>query len=91
MARSKFYNEIINATIERQVEDVYNKGLGIYFKESPISYPFACDGYMECKTDNDKDLRLLIEYKFDRTFDSALDRAKVILQSIYYVKQFELR
>lgn len=90
MARSKFYNEIINATIERQVEDVYNKGLGIYFKESPISYPFACDGYMECKTDNDKDLRLLIEYKFDRNFDSALDRAKVILQSIYYVKQFEL-
>lgn len=90
MAKSKFYNEIINATIERQVEDVYNKGLGIYFKESPISYPFACDGYMECKTDNDKDLRLLIEYKFDRNFDSAMDRAKVILQSIYYVKQFEL-
>ena len=90
MARSKFYNEIINATIERQVEDVYNKGLGIYFKESPISYPFACDGYMECKTDNEKDLRLLIEYKFDKNFESALDRAKVILQSIYYVKQFEL-
>lgn len=90
MARSKFYNEIINATIERQVEDVYNKGLGIYFKDSPISYPFACDGYMECKTDNEKDLRLLIEYKFDKNFESALDRAKVILQSIYYVKQFEL-
>ena len=90
MAKSKFYNEIINATIERQVEDVYNKGLGIYFKNTPISYPFACDGYMECKTDNDKDLRLLIEYKFDRNFNSAMDRAKVILQSIYYVKQFEL-
>ena len=90
MARSKFYNEIVNATIERQVEDVYNKGLGIYFKESPISYPFACDGYMECKTDNDKDLRLLIEYKFDKNFESAMDRAKTILQSIYYVKQFEL-
>ena len=90
MAKSKFYNEIVNATIERQVEDVYNKGLGIYFKNSPISYPFACDGYMECKTDNEKDLRLLIEYKFDKNFDSAFDRAKVILQSIYYVKQFEL-
>lgn len=90
MARSKFYNEIVNATIERQVEDVYNKGLGIYFKESPISYPFACDGYMEYKTDNDKDLRLLIEYKFDKNFESAMDRAKTILQSIYYVKQFEL-
>ena len=90
MARSKFYNEIINATIERQVEDVYNKGLSIYFNNSPISYPFACDGYIACKTDNDKDLRLLIEYKFDKNFENSIERAKVILQSIYYVKQFEL-
>lgn len=90
MARSRFFNEIHNSVIERQVEDVYNKGLGIYFKESPISYPYACDGYMECKTDNDKDLRLLIEYKFDKNFENHLDRAKVILQSIFYIKQFEM-
>ena len=90
MARSRFFEEIKNAVIERQVEDVYNKGLGIYFNNSPISYPYACDGFIECKTDNYKDLKLLIEYKFDKNFESALDRAKVILQAIYYVKQFEL-
>lgn len=90
MARSRFYEEIKNAVIERQVEDVYNKGLGIYFNNSPISYPYACDGFIECKTDNSKDLKLLIEYKFDKNFENALDRAKVILQAIYYVKQFEL-
>ena len=90
MARSRFFEEIKNAVIERQVEDVYNKGLGIYFNNSPISYPYACDGFIECKTDNSKDLKLLIEYKFDKNFESALDRAKVILQAIYYVKQFEL-
>lgn len=90
MARSRFYNEIVNASIERQVEDVYNKGLGIYFKESPISYPFNCDGYLEYKTDNGKDLRLLVEFKYDKNFESSLDRAKVILQAICYVKKFEL-
>lgn len=90
MARSRFFEEIKNAVIERQVEDVYNKGLGIYFNNSPISYPYACDGFIECKTDNSKDLKLLIEYKFDKNFENALDRAKVILQAIYYVKQFEL-
>lgn len=90
MARSRFYEEIKNAEQERQVEFVYNKGLGIYFNNSPITNPYACDGFIECKTDNDKDLKLLIEYKFDKNFDSSLDRAKVILQAIFYVKQFEL-
>lgn len=90
MARSKFFEEIKNSVIERQVEDVYNKGLGIYFHNSPISYPYACDGFIECKTDNNQELKLLVEYKFDKNFENALDRAKVILQAIYYVKQFEL-
>lgn len=90
MARSRFFEEITNAIIERQVEDVYNKGLGIYFNNSPISYPFDCDGFMECKTDNGKELKLLIEYKFDKNFENSLDRAKVILQTIFYLKRFEL-
>jgi hypothetical protein len=88
--RSKFFAEIKNAVIERQVEDVYNKGLGIYFNNAPISYPYACDGFIETKTDNDKELKLLVEYKFDKNFENSLDRAKVILQTIYYVKQFEI-
>lgn len=89
MARSKFFNEISGASIERQVEDVYNKGLSIYFKDSAISYPFNCDGYLEYKTDSGKDLRLLVEFKYDKNFESSLDRARVILQSICYIKRFE--
>lgn len=89
MSRSRFFDEIKNAVIERQVEDVYNKGLGIYFNNSPISYPYDCDGFMECNTDNGKELKLLIEYKFDKNFESSLDRAKIILQAIYYLKRFE--
>lgn len=89
MARSKFFNEISGASIERQVEDVYNKGLSIYFKDSPISYPFNCDGYLEYKTESGKDLRLLVEFKYDKNFESSLDRARVILQSICYIKRFE--
>lgn len=89
MARSRFFNEISGASIERQVEDVYNKGLSIYFKDSAISYPFNCDGYLEYKTESGKDLRLIVEFKFDKNFESSLDRARVILQTICYIKRFE--
>lgn len=89
MARSKFFNLIESATLERQVEDVYNKGLGIYFPKSPITYPFACDGYLEHTTESGKEIKLLVEYKFDKNFENGIDRAKVILQSIFYLKHFE--
>ena len=32
MARSKFYEKIKTAKIEREVEDVYNTGITLYFK-----------------------------------------------------------
>lgn len=89
MARSKFFNLIESATLERQVEDVYNKGLEIYFPKSPITYPFACDGYLEHTTESGKEIKLLVEYKFDKNFENGIDRAKVILQSIFYLKHFE--
>ena len=89
MARSKFFNLIESATLERQVEDVYNKGLEIYFPKSPITYPFACDGYLEHTTESGKEIKLLVEYKFDKNLENGIDRAKVILQSIFYLKHFE--
>ena len=48
MSKSKFFNKMVDATIERQVEDVYNEGISFYFNEedgSPlkIKYPYSCD------------------------------------------------
>lgn len=95
MSRSKFFDKVKSSVIEREVEDVYNQGISLYFKnpdntEIQITHPYACDGLISTKTENGKMLKLLIEYKFDEDFQNRVARAKVICQALYYVKQFEL-
>lgn len=88
MAKSKFFEQIKSAIIEREVEDVYNKGISLYFTDN-ITHPFACDGLIETKTDNGKILKLIIEYKFDEMLTSKVVRAKIIAQVLFYLKRFE--
>jgi len=87
---SKFYDEIKNALVERQVEDVYNNGINLYFPTTKgIEYPFACDGFVDTKTDNKKVLKLIIEYKLNELLSNSVSRAKVLIQVLYYLKRFE--
>lgn len=88
MAKSKFYEQIKSATEERQVEDVYNKGIKTYFSDAEITYPFKCDGFVDTK-DGNKILRLIIEYKYDEDLMSKTGRAKVLIQVVHYLKKFE--
>ncbi len=88
MTRSKFFDEIKTATIERQVEDVYNKGITMYFiKDNNISleYPYGCDGVLTV----DLLLKLLIEYKYNEELLNPVSRAKILVQVLYYLKRFE--
>lgn len=94
MAKSKFYEKIKSTTIERQIEDIYNAGIAFYFKDEnggslKFEYPYACDGLIETKTDSGKLLKLLMEYKFNMDFTSKVQRAKVIVQVLFYMKRFE--
>ena len=89
MATSKFYKEIKEAQIERQVEDVYNKGLLMYFPNTTIAYPWNCDGMIVTKTDSGKLCKLIIEYKLDELLVSKTGRAKVLIQVLFYLKRFE--
>lgn len=88
MSKSKFYNEIKPAKIEREVEDVYNKGLALYFDNAAITHPFACDGLIDTK-EQGKLLKLIMEYKYDKDLKNAVSRACVIVQVLYYIKKFE--
>lgn len=88
MAKSKFYEQIKSTTEERQVEDVYNKGIKTYFSDAEITYPFKCDGFVDTK-DGNKILRLIIEYKYDEDLTSKTGRAKVLIQVVHYLKKFE--
>lgn len=89
MGRSKFYEEICNAADERGVEATYHKGLCMYFPNSEYTYPFKSDGYMEV-CEEGKTFRLLIEYKLDELLNNNAGRAKVLIQVVWYLKQFEL-
>lgn len=89
MRKSKFFEQIKASVIEREVEDVYNKGISLYFPKASITHPFACDGFLDTKTDNGKRLKLIIEYKLDEVLTSRVARAKVIIQVLYYLKRFE--
>jgi len=88
MSKSKFYNEIKPAKIEREVEDVYNKGLALYFDNATITHPFACDGLIDTK-EQGRLLKLIMEYKYDKDLKNAVSRACVIVQVLYYIKKFE--
>lgn len=89
MAKSRFFEQIKNSVIEREVEDVYNKGINLYFPNTDITHPFACDGLIETRTENHKILKLIIEYKLDEMLTDKVARAKVLIQVIYYLKKFE--
>ena len=93
MSRSKFYDKIKDATIERQVEDVYNEGINLYFPtQKGIEYPFACDGFVDTKVTNNNGtnvLKFIIEYKFNESLKNTVSRAKILIQVIYYMKRFE--
>ena len=89
MSKSKFYDLIKNATIEKDVENVYTQGINLYFPNVQVEHPFACDGFVDTKNDNGKLLKLIIEYKFEEEFTSKNVRAKVITQVLYYMKRFE--
>lgn len=89
MSKSKFYDLIKNATIEKDVENVYTQGINLYFPNVQVEHPFACDGFIDTKNDKGKLLKLIIEYKFEEEFTSKTVRAKVITQVLYYMKRFE--
>lgn len=88
MSRSKFYDKISKASIEREVEDIYNEGLALYFDNATITHPFACDGLIDTK-EQGKLCKLIMEYKYDKDFKNAVSRASVIVQVLYYIKRFE--
>ena len=89
MAKSKFYELIKNARIEKDVENVYTQGINLYFPGVDVEHTFACDALIDTKNQQGKLLKLIIEYKFDEDFQSKVMRAKVITQVLFYMKRFE--
>lgn len=89
MAKSKFYELIKTATVEKDVEQVYTQGINLYFPNVAVEHTFACDGLIDTKNSDGKLLKVIIEYKFDEDLMSRTARAKILVQVLYYLKRFE--
>lgn len=85
MSKSKFYDKIKTATEERHVEDVFYEGLRKYYKDCLIANPHKCDGYLY---DEENKLGLLMEFKYDILMKNPVQRAKVLGQTLVYLKRF---
>lgn len=85
---SKFNKKIKLAQIEREVEDVYNEGIALYFDNATITHPFSCDGLVDTKVEG-KLCKLIMEYKYDKELKNTISRASVIAQVLFYLKKFE--
>ena len=93
---TKLFESIGNTTVEREVEETYNRAFRQFFPGIEISHPCMCDGYFEAMTEKRRqtnstsnNIRLLMEYKYDTDMSSNYDRSKVIIQTIFYLKRFE--
>jgi hypothetical protein len=77
--------QLVSAVNEKDVENLYRHNFMKKFKDMEITSPFGCDGFGVSKSDN---VRVLMEYKDDLNLYNKADLAKVLAQSIFYIKKF---
>ncbi len=73
------------AVNEKDVENTYRHNLIKKFKDIEITSPFGCDGFGVSKTAK---IRTLMEFKDDFNLSNKTELAKVLCQSIFYIKRF---
>lgn len=81
------YEALKKATEEKQISDIFNHSLKKVFLKNDeiIEYPYDCDGLIASEP-----VKLLIEYKYGVNIKDEMERAKVLIQVIYYIKKFEI-
>lgn len=85
----KPFAHIKSCTIEREVEDIYNKGISFYFPCVDIKHPYECDGFISTTVCRGDLLKMIIEYKYNEDMKQKSAIAKVLVQVVFYLKRFE--
>ena len=78
-------DNLASAINEKDVENLYRHNFLKKFKDMQITSPFGCDGFGVSKNDG---VRVLMEFKDDLNLYNKADLAKVLAQSIFYIKKF---
>lgn len=85
MKKNKFFEEIREAKLEREVELVYKKEFNYFYPDVIISNPYGCDGLVEKGK-----LKLIMELKYSEDFVDKSVQCRVIIQALYYIKKFQV-
>jgi hypothetical protein len=80
-------NQLILSVNEKDVENSYRQYFTKKFSDMIFTSPFGCDGLGESK--NQK-IRVLGEFKKELNLLSKFNQIKVLAQTVYYIKKFEL-
>lgn len=78
-------NKLNTATNEKDVENIYRAEiLNNVSKEATITSPYNVDGLLTAKN-----VRTLLEFKYNKNLKNKLDQSSVLIQCLYYIKKFE--
>lgn len=86
-----FYKKLETSTNEKDVENNYREFFNSQLKNKcVITSPYNTDGHLKYKDkEQGVDLNVLFEFKYDVDFTNRIDRARVVIQALYYLKKFE--
>ena len=79
--------QLILSVNEKDVENSYRQYFTRKFSDMIFTSPFSCDGLGESKSQK---IRVLTEFKDELNLLSKSDQIKVLAQTVYYIKKFEL-
>lgn len=96
---STFYKNLQSAKNEKDVENYYREYFNAQLKKlakkdaniALITSPYKTDGVLKYQNKEKKvNINCLFEFKHDVDFNNKIDRTRVIIQALYYLKKFEL-
>ncbi len=77
-------NKLAKAINEKDVENTYREEFMRNIKNAKITSPYNIDGLLESKN-----IRSLLEFKYQLDLKNKLAQCNILLQTIYYLKKFE--
>lgn len=79
------HNSLTKANVEKDVENSYRNEILINTsKEAAITSPYNSDGLLVAKN-----VRTLLEFKYDDNLKSKLSQCNILAQCLFYIKKFE--
>jgi hypothetical protein len=87
---SNLKTQLSGSVVEKDNENTWRTHLMNNISGAKINSPFGGDGELVAKNPNTKkDLKTLLEFKFDVPLKNKLTQCNILIQCLYYIKKYE--